>query len=48
MFVTNRFKVEDVLGKTVIVHDKRDDFTSQPSGDAGAKIACGIIEAVTR
>lgn len=48
VFVTNRFKVEDVLGKTVIVHDKRDDFTTQPSGDSGSKIACGIIEAITR
>ncbi len=47
VFVTNRFRVEDVLGKTVIVHDKRDDFTSQPAGDSGKKIACGIIEPIT-
>lgn len=47
VFVTNRFKLEDVLGKTVIVHDKRDDFTTQPSGDSGMKIACGVIEPVT-
>ena len=46
VFVTNRFKVEDVLGKTVIVHDKRDDFTSQPAGNAGTKIACGVIRRV--
>ena len=46
VFVTNRFKVDDVLGKTVIVHDKRDDFTTQPAGDSGEKIACGIIEAI--
>ena len=43
VFLTNRFQVSDVLGKTVIVHDKRDDFTSQPSGDSGRKIACGKI-----
>lgn len=47
VFVTNRFKVEDVIGKTVIVHDKRDDFTTQPSGDSGRKIACGVIEPIT-
>ena len=47
VFVTNRFKLEDILGKTVIVHEKRDDFTTQPSGDPGDRIACGIIEPVT-
>ena len=46
VFVTNRFRVEDVLGKTVIVHDKRDDFTSQPAGDSGRKIACGTIQPI--
>ena len=47
VFLTNRFRVEDVIGKTVIVHDKRDDFTSQPAGDSGNKIACGTIEPIT-
>ncbi len=46
VFVTNRFRVEDVIGKTVIVHDNRDDFTSQPAGDSGRKIACGTIEPI--
>ena len=32
-----------VNGLSIILHDKRDDFT-QPSGNAGARIACGIIE----
>lgn len=34
----------DIVGKSVIVHDGVDDFTSQPSGDAGNRIGCGIIE----
>jgi Cu-Zn family superoxide dismutase len=42
-FVTNRFDTKDILGKTIIVHDHPDDFTSQPSGNAGEKIACGKI-----
>lgn len=42
-FVTNRFDVEDILGRTIIVHDHPDDFSSQPSGNAGEKIACGKI-----
>ena len=39
-----KFKIKDIIGKTLIIHDKPDDFTSQPSGNSGAKIACGIIE----
>jgi Cu-Zn family superoxide dismutase len=36
---------KDILGKAVIVHQGMDDFTSQPSGAAGARISCtGIIE----
>ncbi len=47
-FLTDRFTVRDVLGKTIILHDKPDDFTTQPSGNAGNKIACGIIGPVRR
>jgi Cu-Zn family superoxide dismutase len=32
----------NVLGRSVIVHEKEDDF-GQPLGNAGARIACGII-----
>jgi Cu-Zn family superoxide dismutase len=32
-----------VIGRTVIVHEKRDDLVSQPTGDAGARIGCGVI-----
>lgn len=40
---TNRFKINDIIGRVVIIHDKSDDFTSQPSGNSGKKIACGKI-----
>ena len=46
--LTDRFTVGDILGKTVIVHSSLDDFTTQPSGNAGSKIACGEIVAVNR
>jgi Cu-Zn family superoxide dismutase len=36
---------KDILGKSIIVHAKRDDFTTQPTGDAGARIGCGVIRA---
>lgn len=32
-----------VAGKAIIVHEKEDDF-SQPTGNAGGRIGCGIIE----
>lgn len=41
--VTSRFSIKEVLGRVVIVHAMPDDFHTQPSGDSGEKIACGII-----
>lgn len=43
-FLTRRFCVRDVLGRTVIIHSGPDDFTSQPAGNSGKKIACGEIK----
>lgn len=45
-FFDARITIEEILGKSLIVHRLPDDFTTQPSGDAGEKIACGIIEPV--
>ena len=41
--LTGRFRVDQIIGKTVIIHDHPDDFTTQPSGNPGQKIACGIV-----
>jgi Cu-Zn family superoxide dismutase len=41
--LTDRFCVEDVLNKTVVIHSGPDDFRSQPAGNPGEKLACGVI-----
>lgn len=43
---TGRFRVSDVIGRTVIIHEHPDDFHTQPAGNPGQKIACGVIHAV--
>lgn len=42
---TDRFYPEEVVGRTVIIHNMADDFKTQPSGDAGSKMVCGEIVA---
>ena len=34
----------NLVGKSFIVHAKRDDYKTQPSGDSGDRIACGVIQ----
>lgn len=34
----------NIMGKSVIVHSGMDDYVSQPSGDAGSRIGCGVIQ----
>ena len=41
--ITDRFSVNEIMNKTVILHMNKDDFTTQPSGNSGNRIACGII-----
>lgn len=38
-------ETKNILGKSIVVHQGADDFVSQPSGAAGARISCaGIIQ----
>ena len=36
----------DIAGRAIVVHAAPDDYSSQPAGNAGARIACGVIRAV--
>ena len=38
-----KIKIEQIIGKAVIVHEKADDLKTQPTGDAGGRVACGVI-----
>lgn len=42
-FFDRRFTLEEIIGKTVVIHAHADNFTSQPSGNSGNAIACGEI-----
>ena len=45
-FLTDRFRVSDIVGRAVIVHAQPDDFKTQPAGASGAPLGCGAIRAV--
>ena len=36
---------DSIIGKSVVVHEKEDDLKTDPSGNSGARQACGAIEA---
>jgi len=45
-FFTNKFTSRQVLGKTIIIHQNPDDYRSQPAGNAGKRLACGLIKGI--
>lgn len=44
LFLTDRFPLRQIVGRTVIIHTGPDDFTTQPSGNPGKILACGQIQ----
>ncbi len=42
--LTDRFSCDEIVDRSVIIHLGFDDFSSQPSGNSGKRIACGVIK----
>ena len=45
-FYDKRFTINEIIGRSVIIHSGADDFTTQPSGNPGTKIGCGEIRRI--
>lgn len=37
-------EMKNIVGKAIIIHETADDFTTQPTGNAGGRIGCVVIE----
>ncbi len=35
-----------VVNRAIIIHESKDDYSTQPAGNSGARIACGVIKAM--
>lgn len=42
-YVDNKIDLQKIAGRGLIVHAGEDDLSSMPSGDAGGRVACGVI-----
>ncbi|MBO5071316.1 MAG: superoxide dismutase family protein [Roseburia sp.] len=45
-YYDKRFQIPEILNRSVVIHQYRDDFSTQPAGASGSRIGCGIIRNV--
>lgn len=45
-FFTDRFRPGQIVDKTVMIHLHPDDYRTQPAGDSGTRIACGVVRRI--
>jgi superoxide dismutase, Cu-Zn family len=43
VITTSEWTVGDIVNRAVIIHAKKDDLVTQPTGDSGPRVACGVI-----
>lgn len=43
LFYTGRLTPDDVINRSIVIHSAPDDFHTQPAGNSGTKIGCGVI-----
>lgn len=43
-YFTDKFDLEEIIGKVVVIHLSPDDYRTEPSGNSGEKIACGVVK----
>lgn len=43
-FYDANLTISQIMGRSVVIHEKPDDFRTQPAGASGDKIACGVIQ----
>ncbi len=44
-FFADKFRVSDIIGKVIIIHQSPDDYRTEPAGNSGKPLACGVIRA---
>ena len=43
-FFTNKFTIDEIIGKSIIIHQNPDDYRTPPAGNSGKRLACGVIQ----
>ena len=46
-FYDGRLSFADIIQKSIVIHNQKDDFTTQPAGNSGTKIGCGVIRRIS-